>query len=561
MQFNLLKLYKMLEELITNTFLEIKEKEDEYLLKSIDLDCNIQINSLSNILSDKNNKKNIKSSNKIDYKNVEYFKNEIKNININEIVKTFNKIFDDYNEVITILEGRIKKFKKKIDKQILLIKKVINIYNSSIKSNNITYQIIFNTKNILHFNPIIKKEFFPDKYQFNFEYDFLKTFSVDKFIEENITIENIQKTSNIKISRKNDIEKNEISSLLFLEDINKFICYNKNKIISFNLKNFKKESEIQLKDTIISLNLTKDKNIYLGFSNSIKKLKFEKNQIIIENYIDDISLDIPGKIIKYKNSIAWTNNNYIGLLDTENYYDINDQLNIEWNSWSGYSKSMLLDLIEYKNDYIIYLYSLEYSDHHGEGGFNVHLGSYEEKLSQGEQIDLEEANDKLFSGCDRWYLKKNYKLLNFEKDKIAVITVKTVFIINVSKWEIINNVSLSQNNINNSYCLHDNYFLFLFNNDPCYDRYNYRFAETLVKQDEKKNIIIFKIDESNKKELYESKLKMKNNCDYLYYININNKNYIITITYNDQENNLYDEITFYEIIDMKNNKKLNINMH
>ena len=188
MQFNLLKLYKMLEELITNKFLEIKEKEDEYLLKSIDLDCNIQINSLSNILSDKNNKKNIKSSNKIDYKNVEYFKNEIKNININEIVKTFNKIFDDYNEVITILEGRIKKFKKKIDKQILLIKKVINIYNSSIKSNNITYQIIFNTKNILHFNPIIKKEFFPDKYQFNLEYDFLKTFSIDKFIEENITI-------------------------------------------------------------------------------------------------------------------------------------------------------------------------------------------------------------------------------------------------------------------------------------------------------------------------------------------------------------------------------------
>jgi hypothetical protein len=46
---------------------------------------------------------------------------------------------------------------------------------------------------------------------------------------------------------------------------------------------------------------------------------------------------------------------------------------------------MLLDLIEYKNDNIIYLYSLEYSDHHGEGGFNVHLGSFK----NGNQINLE----------------------------------------------------------------------------------------------------------------------------------------------------------------------------
>ena len=46
---------------------------------------------------------------------------------------------------------------------------------------------------------------------------------------------------------------------------------------------------------------------------------------------------------------------------------------------------MLLDLIEYKNDNIIYLYSLEYFDHHGEGGFNVHLGSFK----NGNQINLE----------------------------------------------------------------------------------------------------------------------------------------------------------------------------
>jgi len=49
--------------------------------------------------------------------------------------------------------------------------------------------------------------------------------------------------------------------------------------------NFKKENEIKLNGKLISLNLTKDNNIYAGFSNSIKKLKLENNKIIIENYL------------------------------------------------------------------------------------------------------------------------------------------------------------------------------------------------------------------------------------------------------------------------------------
>ena len=143
--------------------------------------------------------------------------------------------------------------------------------------------------------------------------------------------------------------------------------------------------------------------------------------------------------------------------------------------------------------------------------------------------------------------KKNYKLLNKERNKIIVITVKTIFIINISKWEIMKKVSFLQNDINNSYCLNDKYFLFLFDNDPCYGRFN----ETLVKKDEKKNIIFYKIGENKEKVLYESKLEIEDNCDKLYYINMNNKNYIITY-------NLCEEITFYQIINMKNNKKINI---
>ena len=110
-----------------------------------------------------------------------------------------------------------------------------------------------------------------------------------------------------------------------------------------------------------------------------------------------------------------------------------------------------------------------------------------------------------------------------------------------------NKVSLVQNNINSSYYLNDKYFLFLFNNKPCYDK----FEDILVTKDEKKNVIFYKINENNEKKLYESKMEIEDNCIKLYYINMNNKNYIITY-------NRCEEITFYEMINMRNNQKINI---
>jgi len=80
----------MLEEFKTNTYIEIQEKNDEYILKSIDYDNNMQINLLSNILTDNNNTKNAKSSNKIiNFHNAEYFKEKIESINIDGIDKEF----------------------------------------------------------------------------------------------------------------------------------------------------------------------------------------------------------------------------------------------------------------------------------------------------------------------------------------------------------------------------------------------------------------------------------------------------------------------------------------
>lgn len=323
----------MLEEILTNTFIGIEKKNDEYLLQSIDLSNNIKQHSLSDIFSNINTIKSLKTKIIIStFHNVEYFKDNIKDINMDEIEERFKNIENDYNKVICALEKKIKDFKKGIETQILLVKKIIELYNSSIKSDKITYQIIMNTKNILKFNPIKQNEFFPDEGQINLDYDFLQPFPIDNIINENITIQNIEKNTIININKED-----KFSSLLFIEDLDKLLYYNEKKIILFNLKNFMKESEIKTKDSIISLNLMKDKIIYIGFSQSIKKLEIKNNKIEIIDFLDNnIYLYKPGKIIKYKESLAWTNSHFIGFV-SEDYYDINDQLHIEFNSWSGYN--------------------------------------------------------------------------------------------------------------------------------------------------------------------------------------------------------------------------------
>jgi len=247
----------MLEEILTNTFIGIEKKNDEYLLQSIDLSNNIKQHSLSNIFSNINTIKSLKTKIIIStFHNVEYFKDNIMDINMDEIEERFKNIENDYNKVICALEKKIKDFKKGIETQILLVKKIIELYNSSIKSEKITYQIIMNTKNILKFNPIKQNEFFPDEGQINLDYDFLQPFPIDNIINENITIQNIEKNTIININKED-----KFSSLLFIEDLDKLLYYNEKKIILFNLKNFMKESEIKTKDSIISLNLMKDKII------------------------------------------------------------------------------------------------------------------------------------------------------------------------------------------------------------------------------------------------------------------------------------------------------------
>ena len=245
---------------------------------------------------------------------------------------------------------------------------------------------------------------------------------------KNLNQSQTQKITNIKY--KKDKKNERVSYFLSFIKNNEIIGYQKNKIFSFNMKDYSKTCEIETNDNIIRLNLMKDnETIFAVFEKSIKKLKFENNQIILENYLDDINVDNVGKIINYKDGIAWTNYQYIGFYSID-YYDITTDLNIEFSSWSGYYRAVLFDLLAIKNDNILFLYSLEYFDHHGYGGFSVYLGSYQKEIGKGEKIKLEKGFDYLYRGQSE-YLIDNYKIENLKSNKIIVFTVHNVFIIDI----------------------------------------------------------------------------------------------------------------------------------
>ena len=122
--------------------------------------------------------KNINNTFSINH-SIKFYKDIIKSINIQEIQTKFNNIVENYNYVINLLEEKIKNFKKRNDDQIALVQQIIEIYNSSLESNNLTYQLLLNVENILKFNEINKDKFFGENSSIDFDYNILKTFQID----------------------------------------------------------------------------------------------------------------------------------------------------------------------------------------------------------------------------------------------------------------------------------------------------------------------------------------------------------------------------------------------
>jgi len=120
--------------------------------------------------------------------------------------------------------------------------------------------------------------------------------------------------------------------------------------------------------------------ILISFSNSIKKLKIEQNKIILEDFLNNITIYSPGLIINYKDGYAWTKGKYICFsgFSTKEYYDIINQLNLHDDyNYGGYEVE-LLNLFQYNNNILFILEFADYICHKG-GRNSILLGSYPKK--------------------------------------------------------------------------------------------------------------------------------------------------------------------------------------
>ena len=124
-----------------------------------------------------------------------------------------------------------------------------------------------------------------------FEYNILKTYSIENYIKENIIFQKVQMISRVSF-------KEDIKSFLFLEKMDKFIFYSKLYLFLFNAKNFSFQHQIKDNAGILSLQLMKDKEtLLLSEEKSIKRVKIENNILVIKEFINYIIYFLPGNFL------------------------------------------------------------------------------------------------------------------------------------------------------------------------------------------------------------------------------------------------------------------------
>ena len=522
----------MLEHKIKNLFIGTSFQNENFFIDTIDLKYNINKEFLFNFISEKeikiinekyeyksfclDCKKNINDINCGEHC-VQNYKDIINNINIKEIEKNFNKMVENYNLIINKIEFKIKELKQRNEEQIKLIKKIIEIYNSSLNSNNLTYQLLLNTKNILKFNNI--NEYENNPYIFN--YNILQLYPIDNYIKENITITKFQKVSNLQFEK-------EINSIIFLDKIKKFIINSHNNIYLIDSKKFSIESHIETKYRIESLYLIKDKEtILILHKRSINKLKIENNKLKIEDYIKEIHIDSGEIIIEYKNDIAWTNKSDIFLNYNKKELTVGDEE-------VGYDQKIYIkNLYVYNDEMLLYLYLFFDSGAEYEA---LHFNYFKnEKTNNNKDIIFENGEE---DRTDYDYLN-TYKINNYRKNEIILICKTEINVINILNMQKIMTIKI-KNTIYNSYILNNSYYL-LF----CFDGCN------------KNHIMILKIKDEFNEIILKKKLKT-GKYDELYYHSLNNdlnNSKLISIDHN--------EVNFHEINFNSNNtyfsKKYNAN--
>ena len=523
----------MYEQKLKNSIIGTNEYNGSIYIESFDENNNIQKDLLTNLILGQ--KDTILSNQNIPFKIIKNLKTidmqkEDFNLDIIEIEKNLNKIINNYYYIIEVLLKKIQEFKKRNDELILFAKKIINIYNCSLNSKSITKEIILNTKNILQFNKLNVDDFIQDINSIDFGYNILKFFSIEKYVHEEILIKENQLNTSI-IFKPNVI----IKSFIILDNINKILIYTDNEIYLFNSIDYSYITSINSDIPILSLNLMKDNIILVSHEDSIKQLEIENNKLILKEYLNNVSVYKPGQIVNYKDGIAWTNGKFIGLYN-EDYFDVDNFLNIEFMTYSGGYNIDIVFLYQYSNDTLLYLYIFSGRDHHGTFQPNLRFSLYN-KIS----IKNKKSNYYIDLGyVDFKIAIINFKIIKLKDNKIITFGNEQIFVIDVNNMSIFYEIYLTTDlSINNFYNLNGNYYIFYLKKTEYYFEYN-NGIDGIPEDTKENNFFIIKLDDNYHKILFKGKVLDIQVGNFFNFKN-NQVPQIISI-----ENN---RIKFYELIE------------
>ena len=491
----------MSEDAIRNTFIGIKEHYGNYYIESVDLNNNINTKSLSEFLLTKNqNKALIKNTNYFGFcldckkntndsscKNhsINYFKDIIQNIdNIQNMELKLENSKKNFNIAINIINQRLEYFINRNLEQLYLIEKIINAYKEALNSNNLTYQMLFNIKNILKINTIDKNSFINIDSPLNLKFDFINPYTIDNILKDYFNFKNVQKNTQINY-------KDKIRSILSLEKNGKLIMNTDYKLFLVNPKDFTTEHSHTFTEEIMAVNIMKNKeSIFLSCMESIAQIKINENSFTVEQILNNIPISYPGIIVGYKNEIAWTNNYYI-------YFSSNDKFNI-YNSFEGLdsyeypiTELELNNIFQCLYDNILFIYQINYGSRDGCSGCFFKLGLYNK-------------NKSYFKDCIWLEKSENFKFLDFNENHVMIVARTTIYIIDVLHWRKVKEIFISNDlAINEAFSMANNYFMLFLKKKKkiCYDYDDY-YEEMMESKDEenKENkeieILIIKLGES-----------------------------------------------------------------
>lgn len=482
--------------------------------------------------------------------NIKHLNELSKDINIEIIEKNMKQAIENYENILKILEEKLDKFKKRNSNQIKLSQKIIEIYKDNI--NNLNYQIILNTKNILNFNDIKLKNYLENNFKYIFEEDILKQFSVKNYLNEQFNIENIQKNLEIKYDLKLDIEK-----VIFLDEKEKIIFNTKKNIFLLNVIDYKTEHKIISDDNILSLNLLNDKKtILISYPDSIKKLKINNDKMIIEDFLNNIDIDEPGIVIKYQDEYAWTNGEYIEF-SVSKIYSFRDGLNLYESDYEIHHEYNLINIFPFF-DSILYV-CLDRNIIEGDWYDYIIFGSYKNGLNSNKYIELEKFSKDFFYDYEK--IHNEFKSFIFKYDEIIIFGILGIYIINPFKMELkekiifLEEFIVSEKIIENVYYLNNSCFL-IFGKKLLDNLWNKIDNEKEVIKNSENIILIMKILENSNQVIFEKLLDFK--TEKIYYSPNNNKNN--KFNFNNQFISVQnDNILVYELVNISKKKELKNN--